>query len=82
MKEVCKMANKNKKGITNGLAIEVDNFIKAKGVKKTFISKEIGITPSYLQSLLEKDNFTVDDANRILAAIDCQLDIKIIPKDQ
>jgi|GEM_PF-1721853 len=76
------MANKKSKGITNSLAIDIDNFIKGKGIKKTFIAKEIGITPSYLQSLLEKDNFTIDDANRILAAIGYQVNISIDIKNE
>lgn len=70
------MANKNEKGITNSLAIEVDNFIKSKGIVKAHIARKMGITPSYLQSLMEKDNFTVDDANKILSVIGYELDTR------
>lgn len=67
------------KGITNNLAISVDNFIKSKGIKKTFVAKEMKISYSYLQSLMEKDNFTIDDANRILAVIGYKIEYDIKP---
>lgn len=67
------------KGITNNLAISVDNFIKSKGIKKTFIAKEMKISYTYLQSLMEKDNFTIDDANRILSVIGYKIEYDIKP---
>lgn len=75
IKEVYKMA----KGITNSLAINIDNFIKSKGIKKTFIAKEMGISYTYFNKLMEKDNFTIDDANRILTVIGYKIDYDIKP---
>lgn len=57
------------KRITNSLAIDVDNFIKSKGIKKTYVAQQMGIGYSYFNKLLAKDNFTIDDANRILSVI-------------
>ena len=65
------------KGITNNLAIDVDNFIKSKGIKKTFVSQQVGISYTYLQKLLEKDNFTIDDANRILSPLGYKVSYQI-----
>lgn len=70
------------KGITNSLAIAVDEYIKSKGIKKTFIAKQMEITYTYFNKLMEKDNFTIDDANRILAAIDCKIEYHIVPVDK
>lgn len=70
------------KGITNNLAITVDDYIKSKGIKKTFIAKQMGITYTYFNKLMEKDNFTIDDANRILAAIGCKIEYRIVPVDR
>lgn len=67
------------KGITNKLAIEIDEHIKSKGIRKTFIAGKMGISYTYFNKLMEKDNFTIDDANRILAAIDCKIEYKIVP---
>lgn len=63
----------------NELALIVENFIESKGVRKTFVADEIGISYSYFQNLLGKKNFTVDDANRILAALDHQIEVNIVP---
>ncbi len=57
------------KRIINSLAIDVDNFIKSKGIKKTYVAQQMGISYSYFNKLLAKDNFTIDDANRILSVI-------------
>lgn len=67
------------KGITNNLAISIDDFIKSKGIKKTFIAKEMGISYTYFNKLMEKDNFTIDDANRILLVIGYKIDYDIKP---
>lgn len=66
------------KGITNKLAIDVDNYIKSKGIKKTFVASQMDISYTYFNKLMEKDNFTIDDANRILTAIDCHIEYKIV----
>lgn len=65
------------KGITNNLAIDIDNFIKSKGIKKTFVAQQMGISYTYFNKLLEKDNFTIDDANRILSVIGYKIDYTI-----
>ena len=50
----------------NNLAIMIDNFIDSKGIKKTWIADQLGISQQLLQKRLNKKNFTVDDANKIL----------------
>lgn len=65
------------KSITNSLAIDVDNFIKSKGIKKTYVAQQMGISYSYFNKLLAKDNFTINDANRILLVIGYRIDYEI-----
>lgn len=67
------------KGITNSLAINVDQFIKDKGITKTFIAKKMNISYTYFNKLMEKSNFTIDDANRILATIGYKIEYDIKP---
>lgn len=66
----------------NELATIIDEYIDSKGVKYQFIADKIGLSKQGLYGLMRKKQFNVSDANRILAAIDCQLDINIIPLDQ
>lgn len=68
-------------GITSNLAIEIDNYIKSKGIKKTFIAVQMGISYPYFNKLMSKDNFTIDDANRILSVLDCHIEYKIVQND-
>ncbi|WP_143322623.1 helix-turn-helix domain-containing protein [Clostridium sp. HBUAS56010] len=64
----------------NELATIVDDYISSKGIKYQFIADKIGLSKQGLYSLMRKKNFSLDDANRILAAIDCQFDMIIKPK--
>lgn len=61
----------------NNLAIMIDNFIDSKGIKKTWIAEQLGISQQLLRKRLNKKNFTVDDANRILAIIGYKIDYQI-----
>ncbi len=51
------------------LARAVNEIILQSGVKKTFISEKLGISRQALDKLLDKKNFSLEDANRILSTI-------------
>ena len=61
----------------NNLAIMIDNFIDSKGIKKAWIAEQLGISQQLLRKRLNKKNFTVDDANRILTIIGYKIDYQI-----
>lgn len=51
------------------LAQAVNETILQAGIKKTFISEKLGISRQALDKLLDKKNFSIEDANKILSAI-------------
>lgn len=51
------------------LAQAVNDTILNTGIKKTFISDKLGISRQALDKLLEKKNFSIEDANKILSVI-------------
>lgn len=61
----------------NNLAIMIDNFIDSKGIKKAWIAEQLGISQQLLRKRLNKKNFTIDDANKILAIIGYKIDYQI-----
>ncbi len=63
----------------NKLALLVDEYINSKGIKYNFISDKLGISRQALYQLLRKKNFSIDDANRILAVIGYKIDYDIKP---
>lgn len=65
--------------MTNKLAIIVDEFINSKGIKKVWIAEQMGISQQLFQKLINKKNFTIDDANRILSVIGYKIDYEIKP---
>ena len=62
----------------NDLAVLVDDFINDSGYKKVWIAEQMGITQQALNKRLHaKKNFTIQDANEILAVIGYRVEYKI-----
>jgi len=59
------------------LAQVVNNAIKESGIKKIVLAEKIGLTRQGLDKLLQKQSFSLDDANRILNAIHLSVSAKI-----
>jgi len=51
------------------LAQAVNEAIKESGIKKTILAQKIGLTRQGLDKLLQKQSFSLDDANKILNII-------------
>lgn len=66
----------------NELALFIDEYINSKGIKYNFVADKIGMSRQALYQLIRKKNFNIDDANRILAAIDCKIEYRIVPVDK
>lgn len=61
----------------NELATIIDRYIDSKGIKKVWVYEQLGISQAYFYKLMHKKNFTIDDANRILAVLDCHIEYQI-----
>lgn len=59
------------------LAQAVNKAIKESGIKKTVLAEKIGLTRQGLDKLLQKQSFSLDDANKILNVIHLSVSAKI-----
>lgn len=59
------------------LAQVVNDAIKESGIKKTVLAEKIGLTRQGLDKLLQKQSFSLDDANKILNVIHLSVSAKI-----
>lgn len=59
------------------LAQVVNDAIKKSGIKKTVLAEKIGLTRQGLDKLLQKQSFSLDDANKILNVIHLSVSAKI-----
>ncbi len=59
------------------LAQVVNDAIKESGIKKNVLAEKIGLTRQGLDKLLQKQSFSLDDANRILNVIHLSVSAKI-----
>ena len=61
--------------ITNKqLSVIVNQYITESGVTKSFIAKKIGVSRQAIDKILEKKNFSIDDANKTLNVIGYTVD--------
>lgn len=58
----------------------VDEAIKESGYKKSWIADQLGISRQGFSNLLNKSNFSLDDANKILTVINKKTVTKINEK--
>lgn len=58
----------------------VDAAIKDSGYKKSWIAEQLGISRQGFSNLLNKSNFSLDDANKILNVINKKTVTKISEK--
>ena len=59
------------------LAQAVNDAIKESGYKKNWIADQLGISRQALTHFLQKANFSIDDANKILNIIGYTVNAKI-----
>lgn len=59
------------------LAQAVNEVIKKSGIKKVFIAEQLGISRQALTHFLQKANFSIDDANKILDIIGYKASAKV-----
>lgn len=59
------------------LSQAVNEAIKESGIKKTILAKKIGLTRQGLDKLLQKQSFSLDDANKVLNIIHLSVSAQI-----
>ncbi len=59
------------------LAQAVNEAIKESGYKKNWIADQLGISRQALTHFLQKANFSIDDANKILSIIGYNVNAKV-----
>lgn len=66
----------------NDISRLVKQFLRQNKISQVEIAKEIGVSTQNLSKLLrEKESFDINDANRILKAVGCHVEVKynIVP---
>ena len=61
------------------LIIELKKVMLDRNVSQRELAKRMNISPQNLNKLLHKKNFSFEDYKRILDAIDCDMDVTIVP---
>lgn len=65
----------------NKLADAVDIFLYSNRIKKVEVADKLGMTKQTFNKFMNKSNFTIDDANKILCVVGYQIKFEIVPKN-
>lgn len=63
----------------NELAKAVDVFLYVNNIKKVEVAEKLGLTKQRFHTLINKSNFTIDDANKILSVVGYKVKFEIVP---
>lgn len=63
-----------------GLTEAVEQVITDNGVKKTWIAEKLGVANQNVNKMIRKNNFSVDDANKILSLFGYEAVVTIVKK--
>lgn len=63
-------------------AIEIQKMLIDKDMNKKTLAEKCGWSPSNLRNKLKRDNFSENELQLIANALDCDLKIEFIPRDQ
>ena len=64
----------------NSIARKLNGYLAENQIKKVYIAERLGLTRQGLSNHLNKKNFTVEDANKILEMFGMTIEINIVPK--
>lgn len=62
------------------LSIEIQKMMLDQGINKKTMAEKCGWSPSNLGNKLKRDNFSEEELRTIAEALDCDLEIKFIPR--
>ena len=65
----------------NELSSAVDIFLYSNRIKKVEVADKLGMTKQTFHKFMNKSNFTVDDANKVLNAVGYEIKFDIVPKN-
>lgn len=60
----------------------IDEVFSYNGLKKNFISNQMGLTSQAFNSLLNKKNINLNDLKKICDIVGYDIEINLIPKNQ
>lgn len=61
------------------LIIEFKKILLDKQISQREVAQRLGITPQALTKIINKQNFSFDDMEKLLHAVECDMDIQFIP---
>lgn len=61
------------------LIIEFKKILLDKQLSQRAVAQKLNITPQALTKIINKQNFSFDDMEKLLAAVNYDLDIKFVP---
>ena len=65
----------------NKFSLLLKTYMYEKGIKQSDLAKHLGSTPNAVSKTLTGENVTLDQMIKYADAVDCDLEIKLVPRN-
>ena len=66
----------------NKFSLLYKTYLYEKNIKQLDVAQKIGITGASISKTLKSENITLDQMIKLADAVDCDLEIKLVPRDK
>ena len=66
----------------NKFSLLYKTYLYEKNIKQLDVAQKLGITGASISKTLKGDNITLDQMVKLADAVDCDLEIKLVPRDK
>ena len=66
----------------NKFSLLYKTYLYEKNIKQLDVAQKLGITGASISKTLKSDNITLDQMIKYADAVDCDLEIKLVPRDK
>ena len=65
----------------NKFSLLYKSYLYEKNIKQLDIAEKLGVTQASISKTLKGDNITLEQMAKLADAVDCDLDIKLVPRN-
>ncbi len=66
----------------NKFSLLYKTYLYEKNIKQLDVAQKLGITGASISKTLKGDNITLDQMVKLADAVDCDLEIKLVPREK
>ena len=66
----------------NKFSLLYKSYLYEKNIKQLDVAEKLGVTQASISKTLKGDNITLEQMSKLADAVDCDLEIKLVPRNK